>query len=118
MLEDPTVNFAVSTRGTQPGVDHVGQQAQDEQELAEIRTRLELADRPIVDQANVTCCHARSTKAWIRDPDGLAWETFPSHGQASTYGDGATEAGARTAGILGTGACCGSEAAPQSTLRC
>lgn len=107
MLDDPRINFAISTHGSAPGIDHVGLQADDEPELTEIRSRLERADSPIFDQEDVTCCYARSTKAWIRDPDGIAWETFLSHGETTDYGDGAPEVAARIADAKDA-ACCGS----------
>ena len=62
MLEDPRVNFAISTHGATPGIDHVGLQAEDEDGLADIRSRLERADAPILDQEDVNCCYAQSTK--------------------------------------------------------
>ena len=34
MLEDPPVNFAISTRGSKPGIDHLGIQTDDAEELA------------------------------------------------------------------------------------
>src|SRR5215469_16461886 len=33
MLDDPRVNFAISTRGREPGLDHLGIQAEDADEL-------------------------------------------------------------------------------------
>ena len=39
MLEDPRINFAISTRGGKPGVDHLGLQADSEEELAELKER-------------------------------------------------------------------------------
>ena len=47
MLEDPRVNFAISTRGAQAGLDHLGFQVDDAAELAARGTtllRLEVAD--------------------------------------------------------------------------
>jgi hypothetical protein len=39
MLDDPRVNFAISTRG-EPGLDHLGIQAENGEELKEIYARL------------------------------------------------------------------------------
>lgn len=87
MLEDPRVNFAISRRGGASGVQHLGIQAEDETELAEVYDRLKRADRPIVEQAATTCCYAKSDKQWIADPQGVAWETFLTHGEATVYGE-------------------------------
>ena len=38
MLDDPRVNFAISTRGRQAGLDHLGIQVEDRVELDEIYT--------------------------------------------------------------------------------
>src|SRR6201993_151714 len=50
MLEDPRVNFAISTHpGRAVGISHLGIQAADEGELAEVYDRLARAERPIVE---------------------------------------------------------------------
>lgn len=90
MLDDPFVNFSISTKGNIAGVDHIGIEAASDDDLAVIRERLEKADSPIFDQEAVNCCYADSKKAWIRDPDGVAWETFHTTGQTTNYGDGIT----------------------------
>ncbi|WP_420433498.1 ArsI/CadI family heavy metal resistance metalloenzyme [Hyphobacterium sp.] len=90
MLDDPFVNFSISTKGTIAGIDHVGIEADSDDDLAVIRERLVKADSPIFDQEAVNCCYADSKKAWIRDPDGVAWETFHTKGQTTNYGDGIT----------------------------
>ena len=43
MLEDPPVNFAISTRGSRPGIDHLGFQTDDPAELASLKARAEAA---------------------------------------------------------------------------
>ena len=76
MLEDPRVNFAISTRGATPGLDHFGLQTDDAAELAELKARAEAADMALLDEGNTTCCYARSEKHWVTDPQGIAWEHF------------------------------------------
>lgn len=107
ILDDPRVNFAITTHGEKTGIDHLGLQAEDETEFSTIRSRLNAADGPILDQPDVTCCYARSTKAWVHDPDGIAWETFTSLGDSAVYGDGSEETAARILSDLpSSGACC------------
>jgi lactoylglutathione lyase len=91
MLDDPYINFALTPRGAQKGIDHIGLQASDEDELAAIRERLVRADSPILDEENANCCYANGKKAWISDPDGVAWETFHTRGDITNYGDGSGE---------------------------
>ena len=44
MLDDPRVNFAISTRGKQPGLDHLGIQVESPDELQEVYGRLHQAE--------------------------------------------------------------------------
>jgi lactoylglutathione lyase len=76
MLQDPRINFAVSTRGSKPGVDHLGIQADTEEELAELKARAQAADLALLDDGETTCCYARSDKYWVTDPQGIAWEHY------------------------------------------
>jgi lactoylglutathione lyase len=86
MLEDPRVNFAISARGLEPGLDHLGIQVEADGELSELHDRLEAAGQMIASQQNTTCCYARSNKHWVEDPQGIAWETFHTLEGAPTYG--------------------------------
>jgi catechol 2,3-dioxygenase-like lactoylglutathione lyase family enzyme len=85
MLDDPRVNFAISTQGRAPGVDHLGLQADTGPELAEIGARLKAADAVALTETGTTCCYARSDKFWAEDPQGTRWETFHTFGDATTY---------------------------------
>lgn len=103
MLEEPRVNFAISTRAARQGLDHLGIQAENPAELEEITSRLKQADTPILDQGSTTCCYAQSTKQWVTDPAGIAWEAFHTVGDATTYG---TPFSAAPQESLSDGACC------------
>ncbi len=76
MLEDPPVNFAISTRGDKPGVDHLGIQVDTREELQALKDQAQMADMALLDEGETTCCYARSDKHWITDPQGMAWEQF------------------------------------------
>jgi catechol-2,3-dioxygenase len=86
MLDDPRVNFAISTHGSAEGVRHLGIQVENSGELAEVYARLQRADSPVLEEGATTCCYARSEKSWIEDPQGLKWETFLTSGESTTYG--------------------------------
>lgn len=86
MLEDPRVNFAISTRSADKGLDHLGIQVEDKDELNEVYARLKKAGAPVIEQGETTCCYALSEKSWISDPEGLSWETFLSIGESPVYG--------------------------------
>jgi catechol 2,3-dioxygenase-like lactoylglutathione lyase family enzyme len=86
MLDDPRVNFAISTRGREPGLDHLGIQVESTGELQEVYARLRDAGGAILEQGQTTCCYAKSEKSWIGDPAGISWEAFHTTGEATDYG--------------------------------
>jgi catechol 2,3-dioxygenase-like lactoylglutathione lyase family enzyme len=86
MLEDPRVNFAISRRDGEPGVQHLGIQVEDRAELAEVYQRLRGAEGPMIEEGETTCCYAHSEKSWIDDPQGVQWETFLTTGESTVYG--------------------------------
>lgn len=85
MLEDPKVNFAISTRVNSEGVDHLGIQVEEANELADITERLKKADLGIYDEGTTTCCYADSNKAWVKDPAGIAWEAYQTMADAEVF---------------------------------
>ncbi len=102
MLDDPPVNFAISTRGNTQGVDHFGIQADSADELAALKSRANAAALSLQDQGETACCYARSEKYWITDPQGLAWEHFHTLGTIPVFG----ESHGTAAGQPQTPACC------------
>ena len=111
MLDDPRVNFAISTRGREAGLDHLGIQVENAEELTEVYARLRQAGGNVIEQGQTTCCYAKSEKAWIDDPAGISWETFLTSGESTTYGDGTGERIPRVAHEK-QGACCAPQATP------
>lgn len=115
MLDDPRVNLAISARGATPGVEHLGIQAENGDELAEVYARLTRADAPVLEEGETVCCYAKSEKSWINDPAGVPWEVFHTTGDSAVYGGGPEAADARLAstptGMAVAAACC---PAPQS----
>ena len=97
MLDDPRVNFAISARGRATGLDHLGIQVENEDELHEVYARLHRAGGQVIEQGQTSCCYAESEKSWIDDPAGIAWETFLTFGETTDYGDGTGERQARIA---------------------
>jgi catechol 2,3-dioxygenase-like lactoylglutathione lyase family enzyme len=87
MLDDPRVNFAISTRGSSVGADHFGIQVETPDELQEVYGRLKQAGRRVLEEGATTCCYANSEKSWISDPQGVAWEAFLTSGGSTVYGN-------------------------------
>lgn len=86
MLDDPRVNFAISDRGAKPGLDHLGIQAENDDELGELAARLDAASMPISSETGAQCCYAKSDKHWTIDPQGIAWESFRTLSSIPTFG--------------------------------
>lgn len=116
MMDDPRVNFAISTRGGKPGLDHLGFQTDTAEELAELKSRAQAADISLLDEGATTCCYARSDKHWITDPQGIAWEQFHTLGDIPVFSESAPAAA--TAASCCPGGSCGTAAAPAKTSCC
>lgn len=112
MLEDPRINFAISSRGGAAGVDHLGFQTDDESELAELKARAQAADMALLDEGETTCCYARSEKHWVTDPQGVAWEHFHTLGNVPVFTEKAPAMQSTQ-----TAACCGGTAASARSIR-
>lgn len=115
MLDDPRVNFAISTRPDAGGVRHLGIQVESPDELAEVYARLERADGPTFEEGATTCCYAKSEKTWINDPQGVAWETFLTTGESTTYGGGAEGAAPESHVASKPAPCCAPRALESAT---
>lgn len=85
MLEDPKLNFAISTRSGKEGVEHLGIQVENEAELSDMRKRISQAEIDVIDQGETVCCYAESDKSWVQDPAGIAWEAYQTMGDAQLF---------------------------------
>jgi predicted enzyme related to lactoylglutathione lyase len=103
MLDDPCVNLAISARARANGVDHVGIQVDSADALGAIAARLKAAGATTFDQEATTCCYAQSDKSWVNDTAGVRWETFFTHGEATSYGEDEV--------LPAASACCGPQTA-------
>jgi len=86
-LDDPVVNFAISTGGREPGVNHLGIEVDHTDALQEVEARLVAAEADVIEQRGASCCYAESDKSWSFDPDGVVWETFVSHRLTDDFGE-------------------------------
>jgi catechol 2,3-dioxygenase-like lactoylglutathione lyase family enzyme len=90
MLDDPSVNFAISSRSAKIGLDHIGIQVENDNELTDIKARLDTAEMAMVTQEGTNCCYAKSDKHWVQDPSGIAWETYHTLESTPTFNDSDT----------------------------
>ena len=85
LLDDPRVNFAISTNIETRGVEHLGLQVETNVELEDVRSRLKAADQTLFAEGETTCCYANSDKSWVKDPSGVAWESFLTTSDSDQY---------------------------------
>jgi predicted enzyme related to lactoylglutathione lyase len=87
MLEDPRINFAITSGASNPEIDHLGLQVESSDDLATIAGRLKAAGESVREQVDAACCYARGDKGWVSDPSGISWETFHTIGETTVYGN-------------------------------
>ena len=90
-MDDPGINFVITSRGNIPGLDHVGLQTDSDEELEALQARLAAAGFTGQTQSDVGCCYERSNKHWTLDPQGIAWEAFHSLYPIDTFHDETSE---------------------------
>lgn len=118
MLDDPRINFAISARGRAVGIDHLGLQAEDDNELAAIGARLQSAGAVTLAEKATTCCYAHSDKFWAKDPQGVRWESFRTHGEATTYTSAPSSAEPMKGSCCGPSAASAASCAPRTSSHC
>lgn len=126
MLDDPRVNFAISTRGGQPGLDHLGFQTDTAEELVQLKDQAQSADMALIDEGQTSCCYAQSDKHWITDPQGIAWEHFHTLGNIPVFHENrAAQASSAVCcapptaqAVAATSACCGPTSSSSSSSCC
>lgn len=118
MLEDPRVNFAISTWGKEPGIDHLGFQVDDDAELGAIAQRLNEAGHAVKPEKSTTCCYAVSDKHWVVDPAGTPWETFRTMAQAKTRGVSSAKAEAEMAALGAMSVAAAEKSAGKTESKC
>ena len=111
ILEDPRLNFAISTKSNVVGIDHVGIQVDMDTELSNISDRLIEAGNKLKDVGETTCCYSRSNKAWVNDPNGLAWEVYKNMIDVEVYSE-------KNQSIESEDECCASDSQDLNTSCC
>jgi catechol 2,3-dioxygenase-like lactoylglutathione lyase family enzyme len=111
MLQDPPVNFAISTRGDKTGVDHLGIQVDSAEDLDALKANARAADMALLDEGKTTCCYARSDKYWVTDPQGVAWEQFHTLDSIPVFSQ---EAAPKADADAQATACCAAKGKPLS----
>lgn len=100
LLDDPQLNFAITTREGKAGeICHLGLQLGNQKELDLMAQALRDVEAPVSSERDAHCCYAKSDKEWTVDADGISWELFVTHEQSETFN--------AASGQEATKACCG-----------
>ncbi len=91
MIDDPRINFAISTKSSHHGLNHLGIQVDSPAELETMRKQMKQADLALFDEGKTVCCYANSDKSWVTDPNGIAWETYRTMKEAELFKETASE---------------------------
>ena len=77
-IDDPPLKLVLNCPGNGPGgaINHLGVEVSSTGEVAGAEARMQAAGLDPEPEAGAVCCYARQDKAWVRDPDGLAWEYY------------------------------------------
>lgn len=113
MLDDPRINFAISQRGAAAGLDHLGIQLESAEALHAMTAQLQSAGLAVSETGETVCCYAQSDKGWVHDPQGIAWESFVTLGESTTYGAEPNPSDAAAA----SSACCAPAGKPKISLK-
>ncbi len=57
MLEDPRINYAISTGHSESGIEHLGLQLENEAELQEVYENMQKAKGTVREEGECTCCY-------------------------------------------------------------
>jgi hypothetical protein len=87
ILDEPRLNFALSSRGRKPGLDHLGLQVESGDELESVQQGLAQVALPVAEQKQAACCYPRSDKYWTVDSQGIPWEAFHTLSRIPLFGE-------------------------------
>ncbi len=86
LIDDLSLNFAISTRGYDKGVNHLGIQYESDEALEEAQTLFEKAGIKGKEDKGAVCCYKASNKYWVEDPTGVIWENYHSMEDIEVFG--------------------------------
>ena len=86
LVDDLSLNFAISTRGYKKGINHLGIQYESDDALLEAQTLFENKGIKGKEDKGAMCCYKASNKYWVEDPTGIIWENYHSMDDIDVYG--------------------------------
>ena len=87
-IDDPPLVLSLIPGAASRGscLNHVGLRVPHSDELVAIQHRLEAGGITTKREEGVACCHAKQTKFWVPDPDGILWEIYVFHEDIDDHG--------------------------------
>jgi len=86
LVDDLSLNFAISTRGESKGVNHLGLQYESDEALTQAQTLFESRGIKGKEDKGAVCCYKASNKYWVEDPTGIVWENYHSMEDIEVFG--------------------------------
>ena len=86
VLENPSVNFALSLSDSKEGLNHIGIQYDSDEAVEAAEKRLKDVNILGEKQEEALCCYAKSNKYWVEDPSKLVWENYHTMEEAEMFG--------------------------------
>lgn len=86
LLDDPYINFAISSGRDKIGLNHLGIQVDSDEALEVIEQRLMQGNIIGEKQEEAVCCYASSKKYWVQDPQNIIWENYHTMEQIEVFG--------------------------------
>lgn len=91
LIDDMSLNFAISTRGDERGVNHLGVQYESDEALDSAQTLFETKGIKGKEDKGAVCCYKESNKYWVEDPTGMVWENYHSMEDIEVFGVDSTD---------------------------
>ena len=91
LVDDLALNFAISTRGYEKGVNHLGIQYESDGALDNAQTLFETKGIKGKEDKGAVCCYKESNKYWVEDPTGMVWENYHSMDDVEVFGVDSTD---------------------------
>jgi len=86
LVDDLSLNFAISTRGYEKGVNHLGVQYESDDALLKTQRLFESNGIKGKEDKGAVCCYKKSNKYWLEDPTGIVWENYHSMDDIEVFG--------------------------------
>ena len=86
IIDDLSLNLAISTRGYDKGVNHLGIQYESDEALEKTQTLFDKANIEGKEDKEAACCYKASNKYWVKDPAGVIWENYHSMKDIEVFG--------------------------------